>query len=159
MSLSKCAVTLITSLLVQHCCYIIIFNIQLALYLPVGWDNLRCSIRVFLALTSKVKKMKSLKQWSQIPIWYCAGNARVAFHLGRASVEYVCRAPGASQTGCWTLHCSRTFTLAMNKCVAMSRIHWLQNTWLLREKLCCNYLCFLQVLLLGIDDLIELLIY
>lgn len=66
----------------------------MALYLPVGWGNRCC---VFLALTSKVKTIKALKQWSQIPFWYCAGNARVAFRLGRAAVQRVCQAPAASQ--------------------------------------------------------------
>lgn len=69
----------------------------MALYLPVSWGNLSCSACVFLALTSEVKKIKILKLWSQIPFWYCAGNTRVAFRLGRASVERVCQARAASQ--------------------------------------------------------------
>lgn len=82
----------------------------------------------------------------------------MAFDLGRAQCGVSAKLHRRDGMGCLTLHCSPTFTPAMNKGVAMSRIHCLQNTRLLRKKLCCNYLCFLQVLLLGIDDLIELLI-
>lgn len=68
-SLSKSALALATSLLVQPCCWILLFNIWLALYSCLG-----CSF-IFLALISKVKKTKPLKQWSQIP-FRCS-----AFHL------------------------------------------------------------------------------
>lgn len=118
-----------------------------------GWDNLHCSVCVFLAVTSKVKK--ELEVWNSdlrfpsgivlVSCWYRLHGVS----SWQASLECVCQAPG-----CWML-----LTLAMNKCVLMTTIHWLQNTWLLREKLCWNYPWFLQVLLLGIDGLIELLIY
>lgn len=140
MSLSKCAVALATSLPVQCCCWILMAGIQLALHPPGGWDHLRCSSQGQKTSFTKAKKMNSWEQWSQIPVWYCAGLALTAFPLGRATVERVCQAPGASRMDA-EHHCSRPFTPAVNKCGAMSGTHWLQSTWLLRKKLCCNYLC------------------
>lgn len=97
MSLSKCAVALATSLPVQCCCWILMASIQVALHPPGGWDHPRCSNQGQKTTFTKAKKMNSWEQWSQIPVWYYAGVALTAFPFGRATVERVCQALGASR--------------------------------------------------------------